>query len=133
MSKTYVKHIVKQGSREHVTSYHGMSNGNSYERCSEPNCEKNKHYDQLFGIQENGIGISNVVSKRINNLITCPTCKQPSKEEEFNVCSNPFHLTVPEGFLMKDGKLTKIESSFDKTGVFTEENFLDLCKRAGLN
>lgn len=37
----WIKHVIKQGSREHVISYHGTRNG-AIERCSEKNCEINK-------------------------------------------------------------------------------------------
>jgi hypothetical protein len=44
MSDT-VKHVIKEGSRQHVLSWHGgIVNGRSvaWTRCSEPNCEINK-------------------------------------------------------------------------------------------
>ena len=38
--KRMVKHILKEGARYHVTSWHGSKNG-ALEHCSEPDCEKN--------------------------------------------------------------------------------------------
>ena len=35
------KHIVKEGSREHVVSWYSK-NGKSYRKCSRKNCELNK-------------------------------------------------------------------------------------------
>lgn len=34
------KHIIKEGSRKHVISYH-LQDGKAIDRCSEPNCEIN--------------------------------------------------------------------------------------------
>ena len=41
MTTKWVPHVVKEGSREHVISYHHTKNG-SMIKCSEPNCEINK-------------------------------------------------------------------------------------------
>lgn len=39
-----VPHVIEEGSREHVISYH-LINGKAVIRCSEPNCEENKSED----------------------------------------------------------------------------------------
>ncbi len=49
-NKKYVEHIIKDGARYHVLSYFGIEDENGIigvERCSEPNCERNKRYDTM--------------------------------------------------------------------------------------
>jgi hypothetical protein len=41
--KPMVKHIIKEGARYHVTSWHGSENG-ATSHCSEPDCENNHGY-----------------------------------------------------------------------------------------
>lgn len=42
----YIAHIHCVGARFHVISYHGRHDETSYIRCSEPNCIKNKPWDE---------------------------------------------------------------------------------------
>ena len=51
MNKKYVKHIIKEGSRQHVISYLGVqgydSKIKSVQHCNCPECEVNKEYDDI--------------------------------------------------------------------------------------
>lgn len=42
----YTKHVVKQGSRDHVISIVGTSNKEGFLVCSVENCEVNKEWDR---------------------------------------------------------------------------------------
>ena len=46
IEKHYVKHIVKDGARFHVTRYI-LYKGKVYTTCSEPNCGQNREWDQV--------------------------------------------------------------------------------------
>lgn len=44
MDKKYVKHIIEDGARFHVTRY-VLYKDKAYVPCSEPNCENNREWD----------------------------------------------------------------------------------------
>lgn len=39
----------------------------------------------------------------------CRTCGRTKNAEDARICSNSFHLTIPDGYVMKDGRLELID------------------------
>lgn len=47
----------------------------------------------------------NLWDDRIDHVFTCPLCHRTKDDESAQFCSSGFHLTIPESFVMRQGKI----------------------------